>query len=325
MRSTALHKVCFPCPREWQVSGSASGSAHDHLTRFDKGVCPCSSGPLAMPAGADPASHCRLLVMASATAVPTKGSPLLPLHMGLSVSLQKWVLRCGLRTPVSSFLSCYIFSRSRHQRAQRTHSLPEPLLEINLGFLLPCSISHTSCGYLTQILAHGVRYHHGQPLVLQSTLAQRPFHIGTYFPRDDLSHFNSFFPWAGATACPFLGARIPSSAHFSVACCPFSGCYHRQEPLICEVRDKLPEISPQVCPLSSIFACWFSRQSRGGGSWLLDSSHGSVARCHNLPFRLGFHFAASASASTSDPSEAGLRLLRDTQVCSFLQMVTKYF
>jgi len=232
--------------------------------------------------------------------------------------LQKWVLRCGLRTPVTKFFELLLYSHDLDIRQRReltvclSHSWNQP------GFL--ASVQH-----LTHILAHGVGYHPGHPLVLRSTLAQRPFHIGTYFPRDDLSHFNSFFPWAGATACPFLGARVPSSAHFSVACCPFSGCYHRQEPLICEVRDKPPEISPQVCPLSSVFACWFSRRSRGGGSWLLDSSHGSVARCHNLPFRLGFYFAASASASTSDPSEVGLGLIRDTQVCSFLQMVTKYF
>lgn len=112
-------------------------------------------------------------------------------------------------------------------------------------------------------------YHPLHPLAMRSTLAQRPFHTRTYFPRGDRSHLNSFFPWAGATGRPFLGVCIPPSAHFSEACCPFSRCCPQQKPLICEVRDTAPREKPSGCHQFLPVAALDGAEVGASGFWTL--------------------------------------------------------
>lgn len=78
MCPTALCKFHFPCLYQWQVSGVPTGrgpghwgSAHDHLTRFNKGLCPRSLVLLPVPAGAETASYCGLMVTVLPVPFPT--------------------------------------------------------------------------------------------------------------------------------------------------------------------------------------------------------------------------------------------------------------
>lgn len=178
-----------------------------------------------------------------------------------------------------------MFSRSRHQKAEKTHCSPDTLLGDLPLFLTPVyPNTETSTGSLVLPVSLWFAEHSSS-----ETLPQKNRKT---FLQTEICHFNPLFPWARATGYPFLGAHISPSAHSSVGC--FFLVWPLQEPFICEFRDK-----PSVNLPSVLYLLALPVGPLDGAEVGCLASHIVQWLDHTLSFQLLVDFTACTSASTS--------------------------